>query len=113
MIELTDHAEGVLLSVVAHPSASRQGVLGERSGALRVAVTAPPDKGKANHALEKAIATALHCRPAQVRLESGQTSRRKRFLITGLDRRTIATRLATLVSTTTHDGQESPHAKPS
>lgn len=112
MIELVDHAEGVLLAVVAHPGARRAGVLGERSGALRVAVAAAPDKGKANAALEKAIATALGCRPSQVRLLSGQTSRRKRFLITGIDKPTLTARLTTLVSTATHDDQEPSHDEP-
>src|SRR5690606_8884147 len=51
VIELTPHAEGTVVAVAAQPGARRTGVLGERNGALRLAVAAPPDKGKANDAL--------------------------------------------------------------
>ncbi len=112
MIEIVDHPEGVLLAVMAHPGARRAGVLGERSGALRVAVTAAPDKGKANAALEKAIAQALDCRPSQVALESGQTSRRKRFLIRGIDKQTLVQRLAELVRAHASIDKEQSHDEP-
>lgn len=109
MIELVDCAGGVLLAVVARPGARRAGVLGERSGALMVAVAAPPDKGKANLALEKALATALGLRPSQISLESGRTSRRKRFLIQGVAKHELAARLANLVSIQTPNDPEPAH----
>ena len=42
MIAITEHAEGCVLPVRAQPGAKRSGVQGERNGALKVAVTAPP-----------------------------------------------------------------------
>jgi uncharacterized protein len=84
MIEVAAHAEGSVVAVLAHPGAKRAGVLGERAGALRIAVTAPPDKGKANAAIERVLADCLGCKAAQVTLVSGATSRRKRFLVVGM-----------------------------
>ena len=51
MIAITDHAEGCVLPVRAQPGARRSGVQGEQNGALKVAVQAPPQDGRANEAL--------------------------------------------------------------
>jgi len=83
MIELFSHAEGTILPVHAQAGARRSGILGERAGALRVAVTSPPEKGKANAAIMALLAELLGCRPAQIALLSGETSRKKRFLVAG------------------------------
>jgi uncharacterized protein len=84
VIELSPHAEGTIIPVTAQPGARRNAVLGERAGALRIAVTAAPEKGKANAAIQSLLAESLGCRPSQVQLLSGETSRQKRFLIGGL-----------------------------
>ena len=39
MITLTATPDGVILPVLAHPGAKRNAILGERAGALRVAVS--------------------------------------------------------------------------
>jgi uncharacterized protein (TIGR00251 family) len=98
MIAATPHARGVVLPVLAHPGSKRAGIIGERGGALRVAVTAPPEKGKANVAIQSIIAEALGCRSNQVTLLSGETSRRKRFLIYGISADELTQRLALLVN---------------
>src|SRR5262249_38387096 len=85
---------GSLLPVAAQPGARKDAVLGERAGALRVAVTAPPDKGKANAAIQSLLARALGCKAAQVALVSGATSRQKRFYIEGLAPDELRRRLA-------------------
>jgi hypothetical protein len=81
VIQLTDHAEGCVLPVRAQPNAKRAGVVGEQNGALKVAVTAPPEDGRANAALVEALRDALGLKRSQVELIAGQTSRDKRFLI--------------------------------
>jgi uncharacterized protein (TIGR00251 family) len=88
---------GSILPVAAQPGARREGVLGVRAGALRVAVTAPPDKGKANAAIQSVLAEALGCRAAQVTLFSGVASRQKRFRIAGVDPDDLRRRLAALI----------------
>jgi uncharacterized protein YggU (UPF0235/DUF167 family) len=52
--------------------------------ALKVAVSAPPERGKANMAIARVLARALGLRPSQVTLAAGETSRDKRFRIDGL-----------------------------
>jgi len=98
MIALTDHAEGVILPVRAQPGARKAGILGEQAGALKVAVMAPPEDGRANKALTEALRVALDLKRSQVELLSGAMSRDKRFLIRGLKRPDLAARLAELTA---------------
>ena len=94
MIQLVEHAEGILLPVRAQPGARKAGVLGEHAGALKVAVTAPPEDGKANKALVEVLRQALGVKRSQIELLSGQASRDKRFLIRGLTVKELHDRLA-------------------
>jgi len=97
MIAITDHAEGLVLPVRAQPGARRAGVQGERNGALKVAVTAPPEDGRANQALVELLREVLDVKRSQVELLSGQTSREKKFLIRGVGRAELEAKLAGLV----------------
>src|SRR5262245_45479368 len=84
MIALTAHARGTVLSVRAQPGAKKNAVLGERAGALRIAVSAAPERGKANGAIQSLLAEVLGVRASRVALLSGETSRETRFLILDL-----------------------------
>jgi uncharacterized protein YggU (UPF0235/DUF167 family) len=64
-----------------------------------LAVTAPPEDGRANKALAKALRDALDLKRSQVELLSGTTSRDKRFLVRGLSRADLEARLAALLPT--------------
>jgi uncharacterized protein (TIGR00251 family) len=81
MIRLESHAEGTILPVRAQPGARRSGVLGEHDGALRVAVTAAADKGKANRAIAKLLSTSFGIPQSAIELIGGGSSRQKRFLL--------------------------------
>lgn len=100
-VDLTPHADGTVLAVRAQPGAKRAGVVGTHGGALRVAVTAAPERGKANTAIVAVLADALGCRASQLVLLSGPTSRDKRFLVTGVDPDALRTRLAPWVEANT------------
>lgn len=93
MIAIVDHSEGLLLPVRAQPRARKVGVMGEQAGALKVAVTAPPEDGKANQALVEVLREVLGLKRSQVELFSGETSRDKRFLVRGLTRTELEARL--------------------
>ena len=93
-IAIVAHVYGSILPVVAQPGARRNALLGVRAGALRVAVTAPPDKGKANAAIQELLAEALGCKSAQVALVSGATSRKKRFRISEINADELRRRLS-------------------
>jgi uncharacterized protein len=96
VIEIAMHAEGCVLAVRAQSGARRNGLVGEQNGALKVAVTAPPDRGRANKAIEEVLADALGLKPSQVELLSGPTSRDKRFLLRGITAEQARERLTSL-----------------
>jgi uncharacterized protein (TIGR00251 family) len=98
VIALAAHAAGTVLPVKAQPGARRTAIVGVHSGALRVAVAAPPEKGKANAAIAALLAETLGCKTAQISLLAGATARQKRFLIAGLTPEELRRRLEPLVS---------------
>lgn len=98
MITILDHAEGCVLPVRAQPGARRQGVQGEQNGALKIAVSAPPEDGRANQALVEVLRDVLGLKRSQVELLSGATSREKRFLIRGLTRAELEARVVGLLA---------------
>ena len=105
MITLTAHARGTILPVRAQPGARRDGIVGVHDGALRVAVSAPPEKGKANEAIRAVLADALGCKPSRVGLLSGEASRQKRFLIEGMSTEELRERLSSLLPPTLFEGE--------
>lgn len=84
---------GCTLEVEVQPRASRTEVVGWREGRLRVRLAAPPVEGAANEALVALLADRLDLPKRQVTLVSGQTGRRKRLRIEGLDRATLEARI--------------------
>jgi hypothetical protein len=93
-IEITPHPEGSLLAVRAQPGARKNAVLGEHGGALKIAVTAPPEDGRANEALVEVLHDWLGLKRSQVELAAGKTHRNKRFLIRGLSPDELSKRIA-------------------
>jgi uncharacterized protein YggU (UPF0235/DUF167 family) len=83
--------------VLAHAGGKRNAILGVRAGALRVAVTEPPERGKANEAIQTLLAQSLGLKPSRISLISGTTSRKKRFLLEDVDPRHLAAKLMTLI----------------
>jgi len=84
MLALESHSDGVILPVSVHPGARRDEIRGVQNGQLKIGVTQAPEKGKANKAVIELLAKSLGLRKSQIALLSGDTSRRKRFLITGI-----------------------------
>ncbi len=74
----------VLLTIYAAPRASRDKIIGEHGGALKIAITAPPVDGKANDHLISLLADLLKVARSAVSLHSGATNRRKVFAIKGV-----------------------------
>ncbi len=64
---------------------------------LKVAVTAPPEDGRANRALTETLRELLGLKRSQVELLSGETSRLKKFLIRGVTKDELSAKLAALV----------------
>ena len=75
-------SEGVLLRVRVQPKASRNSVMVDETGRVRVALTAPPVDGAANTALLRFMARHLGLKRRQIQLHSGARSRDKSLLLT-------------------------------
>ena len=72
------------LDIHVIPRARRTEVAGERDGALLVRLAAPPVEGAANDALIEFLAAALRLPRRDIRIVSGEHSRRKRVAISGM-----------------------------
>ena len=94
MIEFEPHADGLVLHVRAYAGARRCELRGVQAGALKVAVTQAPEKGKANKAVIELLADSLGLKKSQIELLTGETSPRKKFLIRDVDRERLAGKIA-------------------
>jgi len=99
MIQVSEHPEGCVLTVKAHPGARRNGIQGEVGGCLKVAVTAPADRGKANQALIHVLGKTLGLRRSQIHLIGGLTQRQKTVLLQGCSRTEAEAKLAAVLKT--------------
>ena len=96
-LDLRDHKLGCPLRLAVRPGAPRTSFLGERDGALRLAVAAQPEKGKANKAALRFLAKALNLSRAELELIGGETSRKKVVLCRQLRPEELRARLAELM----------------
>ena len=75
---------GAILAVKVVPGASRDAVVGVLGECLKIATSAPAEKGRANQAAAAILAKALGVDKRKVRLVSGRTHPRKEFRVAGL-----------------------------
>lgn len=87
-------SRGTRLSVKVVPGSSRDEIDGWLAGSLKLRVAAPPEKGRANAAVEKLLARALGVTKKSVRVVVGLTSARKVVEIDGLSQEDVRQRLA-------------------
>jgi uncharacterized protein (TIGR00251 family) len=91
----TRRPEGFSFWIHVSPRARREGVGGRHGDALRVAVRAAPEGGRANAACAAALAEAFGVGSRDVALDPGSRGRRKRVRIDG-DPETLARRFEAL-----------------
>jgi uncharacterized protein (TIGR00251 family) len=84
-ITVTVTSTGVRFAVHVQPRASRNEIVGEHDGALRVRLAAPPVEGAANEALIELLAKALRVAKRDVRIVTGAASRRKVVEVDGVN----------------------------
>ena len=82
-LQITERAGAVVFDVRVVPRASRDGILGEHGGALKVQLTAPPVEGAANEALRRLLAKALGVSRSAVSVVRGDRSRDKSVRVEG------------------------------
>ena len=84
----------VRLAVRVRPGAAREGLAGRLGdGTLRLAVTAPPEGGRANQAVETLLAGVLGLPRARVTVVRGAASRAKVVEVDGLDQGEVERRI--------------------
>ncbi|MFC1983722.1 DUF167 domain-containing protein [Chloroflexota bacterium] len=81
------------ISLRVHPNASRNEVVGFSDGVLRVKISAPPIKGKANRELVTFLSRLLGVGKGSVNIVKGHTTRNKVVAIEGLSREEVMNRL--------------------
>ena len=96
MYDIRDADGGATLRVRVSPRASRDGLAGEREGALVVRVTAAPVDGGANDALTRLLARALRVPASAIEVRRGAAAREKLLHVAGLDADALRSRLASL-----------------
>lgn len=70
--------------VHVQPGAKKSAVAGEVEGRLRLRIAAQAVDNKANKALIAFVAKLLHVRPNRIRLERGETSRKKTLTVSDI-----------------------------
>ncbi|MFW6050827.1 MAG: DUF167 domain-containing protein [Myxococcota bacterium] len=85
------------LEIKVSPKAARTAVAGWHGNALKIAVTAAPERGKANRAVLDLLARALGVPRSTLRIARGGASPHKLVEIEGLDDATVKRRLDDLL----------------
>lgn len=84
MLDIQPRNGAALFSVRVQPRASKDEVVGEMAGALKVRLQAPAVENRANEALLEFLARVLKTPKSAVRILSGERSRTKRVEIRGV-----------------------------
>lgn len=83
-LQITENEGGCTFRVRVLPRSRRDEVVGLHGDALKIRLTAPPERGKANRALQEFLAEQLGVSPSAVEIISGHTSRQKRVRVAGV-----------------------------
>ena len=89
-------APTIQLQVKVVPGSSRDCIAGWLGETLKVRVSVPAERGKANAAVERLVAEALGIPAKCARIAAGSRSARKRIEISGLSEAEIHQRLSNL-----------------
>jgi len=83
-----------LLNVKVVPGSSRDRVAGRYGDGIKVQVSAPPEGGRANRAVEELLAAVLGLKAQQVRVVKGHSQPRKVVEIEGVELEAVLSTLA-------------------
>jgi len=84
---------GLIFSVKIVPGSSRTSLCGFLDGMVKIKISAPPEKGKANQSLVDFLAKKLGVKRKDVHIISGQTSPVKSVEISGISVEMLAAKL--------------------
>jgi len=83
----------VFLAKIVPGSSGPTRICGLLDGMLKIKVSAPPEKGKANQCLLKFLAKELGVKKSEVSLISGKTSPVKHVQVSGISAKTLLNKL--------------------
>ncbi len=83
MAWIRETSEGVLISLLIQPRASKNEITGLQGDSLKVRLTAPPVEGAANKMCVAFLAKCLGTSKSTLEIVSGQSSRQKQVLVRG------------------------------
>ncbi|MFW6457008.1 MAG: DUF167 domain-containing protein [Planctomycetota bacterium] len=81
MIKLKRTTKGYLIPVLVSAGSSQNAVRGQHDGRMKLAVSAPPEKGKANKAITQLLARELDISKSRIHVVSGKKSPEKKILV--------------------------------
>ncbi len=93
-VKIREKAGKLLLSVRVQPGAAGDQIVGAYNGALKIRLTAPAQRNRANRQLLEFLARTLNLSAKNLSLSRGRSSRDKTVEIQGLSREEL-TRLIT------------------
>ena len=105
MIELTTRSDGIYFTLKARPGARRSAIDGTHGGALKVSVTAAPEKGKANDAIIELLSDQLHLSRSAISIMRGETSSLKTVRIVGMTEEKMRQAIEGIVSLSSRKGK--------
>ncbi len=81
MIQIRNHPEGIVFDVLVQPRSSKNAIVGEHAGALKIKLTTAPVDNAANRMCVKFLAKCLGVSKARLEIITGHTGRRKQVLL--------------------------------
>lgn len=80
-VTLNEQENSLVFQALIQPRASKNAIVGEHGGALKIRLTAPPVDGAANKMCLKFLAKWLGLPKSSLTIVAGETSRNKRIRI--------------------------------
>lgn len=82
-LDVIEQASRFILRLRVSPGARKARIAGPHAGALKISVTEPPERGKANEGVVALLAEALGLAARDIEILSGHTSQDKRVAVAG------------------------------
>jgi uncharacterized protein (TIGR00251 family) len=97
MVLVRQEGDAASFRVHVQPKSTREGIVGEADGILKLRVTAPPVEGRANEACLRLLAEVLDLAISRLRIVSGQHARFKTIRVAATSAQTIRAKLCDLL----------------
>ena len=85
-LRIQQQSDGIIFHIKVVPGSSRTAICGLLDGAIKIKVSAAPQKGKANQSLITFLAKNLRVKKSDVNIVSGQTNALKQIRVEGVSK---------------------------